>query len=152
MLRMQVTPARKGEKQEGKGRGQGMGTRGRSASPASPMPSTLPPLPAMPALLPVAEGQQVATVTVEVLGPASVAPGQPYAYEIVVHNNGPTAAYDVHVTEVVSPGARYLNIEPRPTLEKGQLAWDLGNLPAEADRRLRIQSMPPAVGELASVA
>jgi uncharacterized repeat protein (TIGR01451 family) len=145
-------PAPNGVKQKGNGTGEGMGSPGRADFAASPMPSTLPPLPAMPALLPVAEGPQVATVTVEVLGPASVAPGQSYAYEIVVHNNGPAAAYDVHVTEVVSPGARYLNIEPRPTLDKGQLAWDLGNLPAGAERQLRIQAMPPAEGEVVSSA
>ena len=145
-------PAANGVKQKGNGTGQGMGSPSRGDFAASPMPSTLPPLPAMPALLPVAEGQQVATVTVEVLGPASAAPGQAYAYEIVVHNNGPAAAYDVHVAEVVSPGARYLNIEPRPTLEKGQLAWDLGILPAGAERRLRIQAMPPTEGEVVSSA
>ncbi|MFL5240912.1 MAG: hypothetical protein ACJ8FY_02285 [Gemmataceae bacterium] len=124
----------------------------RSDVTGLPAPPALPPVAALSASLPVAEGPQTAAVTVEVVGPASVALGQAYAYEIVVHNNGPSTAYDVRVAEVVSPGVRYLNIEPRPTHEKGQLVWELGNLLAGVDRRIRIQLMPPAEGEVISSA
>jgi uncharacterized repeat protein (TIGR01451 family) len=89
-----------------------------------------------------------ACLVVEKVAPPTVAPGKPLAYEIVVRNVGGAEALRVRVEEQVPAGAALLSAEPRPEVRGNVLAWDLGNLAAGAEARLRVALQPPAEGDV----
>jgi uncharacterized repeat protein (TIGR01451 family) len=95
---------------------------------------------AVPASRPVAADRgRTASVSLETIGPASHAAGRPFTYEIVVRNPGTTPAAEVHVREQLPEDARCLRTEPAATAQGPRLEWDLGDLDAGAERRLRVE-------------
>jgi uncharacterized repeat protein (TIGR01451 family) len=149
-------PLTEAANEEGSSRRRIDGSLSQPASAPLPDSPSFPKLRPSPALEPssqaIAEGPRTAKVTVEVSGPSSSASGQTYAYAIVVRNAGPAAAEDVQVSEVVLAGARYLKIDPQPSQQEEQLVWDLGVIQAGEEKRIAIQVLPPAEGEIVSKA
>jgi uncharacterized repeat protein (TIGR01451 family) len=99
-----------------------------------------------------AAGPQGACLRVEKVAPAAVAPGKPLAYEIVVRNVGGAEAQRVRVEEQVPAGSAIVSAEPRPEVRGSVLFWDLGNLGAGAEARLRVSLQPPADGDVTTTA
>jgi uncharacterized repeat protein (TIGR01451 family) len=99
-----------------------------------------------------AAGPQGACLRVEKVAPAAVAPGKPLAYEIVVRNVGGAEAQRVRVEEQVPAGSTVVSAEPRPEVRGTVLTWDLGNLGAGAEARLRVALQPPADGDVTTTA
>jgi uncharacterized repeat protein (TIGR01451 family) len=114
-----------------------------------PVPPPLPPGPLPP---PPAPGPMVAAVnniapavgvvSVETIGPPTVAPGQPLTFEIVVRNTGAAALSQIRVEDALPPGARFLFAEPAPEVHEGKLTWQLGGLETGAERRLKVHIQP----------
>jgi uncharacterized repeat protein (TIGR01451 family) len=95
-------------------------------------------------------GAQTSILNLEVVGPATVNRGRPFAYEIVLRNNGSTPAYQVRVEETLQNDVRCLGAVPQPVIQGGRLSWNLGTLPAGAEQRLHLEVQPPAEGEVLS--
>jgi uncharacterized repeat protein (TIGR01451 family) len=93
-----------------------------------------------------------ACLVVEKVGPAAVAAGKPLAYEIMVRNVGGAEAQRVRVEEQLPAGAGVVSAEPRPEVRGGALTWDLGNLGAGKEARLRVTLQPPADGDVTTTA
>jgi uncharacterized repeat protein (TIGR01451 family) len=110
--------------------------------PAAPAGQTEAPRVAAPPGTTEPAAAPVSQVAVEAVGPAARAPGQPLAYEIVARNTGPVVVASVRVEDRLPAGARLLHAEPSPAVAGGRLAWELGNLEAGAERRLRVEIQP----------
>src|SRR5262249_14111158 len=89
-----------------------------------------------------APGCRTAALAVDKVTPATVALNQPASYEIVVHNFGAAAALQVQVEDHMPADANYLRAEPPPALTGEHLVWDLGNLEAGGQRRIRVDFTP----------
>jgi uncharacterized repeat protein (TIGR01451 family) len=83
--------------------------------------------------------ERTASLSLEVVGPVSQSAARPFAYEIVVRNPGAAAAVAVHVREELPEDARYLKSEPPAEAHGQRLDWEVGDLEAGAERRLRVE-------------
>jgi uncharacterized repeat protein (TIGR01451 family) len=97
-------------------------------------------------------GAQSVTLALEKIGPTSVSLGKPFSYEIAVHNTGTSTAFQVHVREQTPSNARFLSSEPKAEVDGSQLAWDLGNIAAGGERRIKVEVQPTGEGEVQSSA
>jgi uncharacterized repeat protein (TIGR01451 family) len=93
---------------------------------------------------------QTPTLQVDKIGPTTLNIGKPLKYEIVVRNAGSTPVQSVQVEEQIPAGARFVSAEPRPMLRSGLLIWNLGNLDAGVERRIKVELQPVGEGELDS--
>jgi uncharacterized repeat protein (TIGR01451 family) len=98
-------------------------------------------------------------LSVEVIAPEAIAPGQPLPYEIVVRNPGSTAATAVRVEQVLPEGTRLVSSEPKAQSQADRLAWSLGTVEAGGERHLKAelqpgenQDLPPPTVSFAPVA
>jgi uncharacterized repeat protein (TIGR01451 family) len=89
-------------------------------------------------------------VYLEKIGPATVPLGKPMAYEVVARNAGSVAVFNVHVEDELPSGARFVGSTPTPDVQGEHLLWNLGMLEPGAERRIKIEMMPGAEGELVS--
>jgi uncharacterized repeat protein (TIGR01451 family) len=87
-------------------------------------------------------------LSVEAVGPASVAPDQPLAYEIVVRNVGSAVLGRVRVEDVLPAGAKLRSAEPEAEVQGDHLAWGLGNLDPGVERRIKVEIQPGPAGEV----
>ena len=101
--------------------------------------------PAAPAV--VGANRVTPNVTLETVVPDAVPLGKDVAYEIVVKNAGPMAVSGVKVEEELPVGARYLSGEPLAEVSATTLAWSLGELPAGAEKRLKVTVKPAGEGD-----
>ena len=85
------------------------------------------------------------SVTIETTVPDAVPLGKDISYEIVVRNTGLIPVSGVRVEEEIPPGAHYLGGEPMADLSLNTLRWNLGELVAGAEKRLKLTVKP--VGE-----
>jgi uncharacterized repeat protein (TIGR01451 family) len=95
-------------------------------------------------------GAQSPVVYLEKIGPATVPLGKPMAYEVVARNTGSVAVFNVHVEDELPSGARFVGSTPTPDVQGEHLLWNLGMLEPGAERRIKIEMMPGAEGELVS--
>jgi uncharacterized repeat protein (TIGR01451 family) len=95
-------------------------------------------------------GAQSPVVYLEKIGPATVPLGKPMAYEVVARNAGSVAVFNVHVEDELPSGARFVGSTPTPDVQGEHLLWNLGMLEPGAERRIKIEMMPSAEGELVS--
>jgi hypothetical protein len=126
---------------------------GLSAAPAGRPPAA----PALggvsfqPAAAPAAGGPgapgKVSGLTVEVLGPERATPGEAVSCVIVVRNPGPVVAAQARVELTPPPGVRLVRTEPPATAGNGRLEWELGNVEAGGERRLRLDLVAGEAGE-----
>jgi uncharacterized repeat protein (TIGR01451 family) len=98
-----------------------------------------------PAAQPAPRGS---ALSVEAVGPATVAPDQPLAYEIVVRNVGSEVLARVRAEDVLPPGAKLRSSEPEAAVQSDHLAWELGNLDPGVERRIKVEIQPAGVGEV----
>jgi len=103
---------------------------------------------AAPAAKPPAPDPAVPLVKLETIAPATINLGLPLQYQIAVRNIGSVPAYQVRVEDHLPPGSRLRGAEPRPDVQGDRLAWNLGELAAGAEVRLRIEVEPAAEGEV----
>jgi uncharacterized repeat protein (TIGR01451 family) len=97
-------------------------------------------------------GAQTPTVYLEKLGPATISVGKPLIYEIVARNTGNATVCNVRVEDQLPAGARFLNAEPKPDVHAECLVWNIGNMDAGTERRIRVEIQPIGEGELTSSA
>jgi uncharacterized repeat protein (TIGR01451 family) len=126
--------------------------RDNAAPPALPPLEKAPPIqrvsfqPDAPPVAPAAP--QGSALSVDVVGPASIAPNQPLAYEIVVRNVGAAVLGRVRVEDVLPAGAKLRSAEPEAEVQNDRLAWSLGNLDPGVERRIKVEIQPGAAGEV----
>jgi uncharacterized repeat protein (TIGR01451 family) len=89
-----------------------------------------------------------ATLSVEVVGPDRIVLGKPMVHEIVVRNTGTRRAAEVRVEEPVPADVRVGKTDPPALEHNNRLIWDLHNLEAGGERRLKIELNPSRPGEL----
>jgi uncharacterized repeat protein (TIGR01451 family) len=94
----------------------------------------------------------VPSIHIEKRGPEVINLSQKFSYEIIVRNTGPVTVQNVHVEDELPGGARYLGGEPMAELGAGRLAWTLGTLEPNAERRLSVDLQPAGEGELRACA
>jgi uncharacterized repeat protein (TIGR01451 family) len=87
---------------------------------------------------------QAPALTLQKIGPAAVTLGEPYTYEIVVHNLGTVPALEVRLADNLPAGAQLLDADPKPERLDDVLAWPLGTLDAGAVRRVKCTVRPTA--------
>jgi uncharacterized repeat protein (TIGR01451 family) len=121
--------------------------------PAPATPDPPPPTPSGPQLPAPAPPEvrgagQTVSLYLEKIGPAAHAVGQPFSYEIVVRNPGPTPAAGVRVEDNLPDHARPLKSEPPARVTGTRLEWDLGGLEPGAERRLKVTVQASREGTL----
>jgi uncharacterized repeat protein (TIGR01451 family) len=94
-------------------------------------------------------GRQEPAVSLEWIGPPTAKLGQPVTYQIIVKNISATAVQGVVVRTKVPAGVTVQATEPKAFTEVNLLIWDLGTLQPRQERRLDLQLMPDAKGDLA---
>jgi uncharacterized repeat protein (TIGR01451 family) len=83
-----------------------------------------------------------------VVGPDRVLLGNPVTHEIVLRNNGGRPVAELHVEEPLPTGARSLKTDPPATTKDNRLIWELRNLEAGGERRLKVELKSDRHGEL----
>jgi uncharacterized repeat protein (TIGR01451 family) len=71
-------------------------------------------------------------------------------YEVVARNTGSVAVFNVHVEDELPSGARFVGSTPTPDVQGEHLLWNLGTMEPGAEKRIKIEMMPAAEGELVS--
>ncbi|MCI0462055.1 MAG: hypothetical protein L0Z62_34315 [Gemmataceae bacterium] len=84
---------------------------------------------------------QTPTLTLDKSGPASVVPGQPFSYEIVVRNVGSVAALGARLEDELAPATRVTAALPTPQLQPGRVTWVIDNLPPGQEQRFRVEAV-----------
>ncbi|MCX7669107.1 MAG: DUF11 domain-containing protein, partial [Anaerolineae bacterium] len=64
--------------------------------------------------------------------------GEPFTYTLIVRNAGPSDALNVRVTDTLPAEVRFDTATPAPTSGPNPLIWDLGVLPAGAERTITV--------------
>ena len=78
-------------------------------------------------------------IWVEKTGSASpVTPGLPMTYSLTVHNDGPSDAENVVVTDTLPPEVAFVDANPPQASGPDPLVWNLGTLDAGASREIVI--------------
>ncbi len=116
----------------------------KPSAPAAPASRTASPI--------MLTGAQTPSVYLEKIGPATISVGKPLVYEIVARNSGSTTVSNVRVEDQLPTGARFLSAEPKPELHSEHMVWNIGNLEAGAERRIRVEIQPTGEGELTAAA
>jgi uncharacterized repeat protein (TIGR01451 family) len=70
--------------------------------------------------------------------PAQAQAGQSFSYEIIVRNAGSAAAAQARLEEVLPHGTRYTGGQPLAHYQGNRLTWDLQNIAAGEERRVRV--------------
>jgi uncharacterized repeat protein (TIGR01451 family) len=94
-------------------------------------------------------GRQEPAVSLEWIGPASAKLGQPVTYQIIVKNISALPVQQVVVRNRIPAGITVQATEPRAFNEANTLVWDLGTLQPRQEKRLDIQLLPEAKGDMA---
>jgi uncharacterized repeat protein (TIGR01451 family) len=98
----------------------------------------------------LAEGPQSPNVVLEKFAPPEVQVGQPATFELLVRNQGDASAHQVTVEEEIPEGTDYHSASPEPTNRVGRkLTWNLGSLPPDEEKGIRLQLTPVSEGEIA---
>ncbi len=109
---------------------------------------------AMPSAIPLRDARSVPIasqspqVSVQIVSAPTANAGQPTEHEIIVRNVGQHTVEGVRVEEPLPPSTRYLGGEPWANRSSNSLVWELGNLEAGAERRIRVECLSSAEGEI----
>jgi uncharacterized repeat protein (TIGR01451 family) len=93
-------------------------------------------------------GRQEPSLSVEWIGPPVAKLGQPVTYQILVKNTSSCAVNDVVVRNRLPGGVTVQAAEPKPTTQDGVQVWDLGTLQPRQEKRIDLQMLPEAKGDL----
>jgi uncharacterized repeat protein (TIGR01451 family) len=94
-------------------------------------------------------GRQEPAVSLEWIGPPTAKLGQPVTYQIIVKNISSSPVQGVVVRTRIPVGVTVQATEPKAFNEVNVLIWDLGTLQSRQERRLDLQLLPDAKGDLA---
>ena len=114
---------------------------------ADPAPIAAPMVTATPAPAVAAPKRANPNIVLETVVPDSVQLGKDISYEIVVKNAGSLQVSGVKVEEELPAGARYLGGEPLAEVTPGALGWNLGDMAAGTERRLKVNAKPAGEGD-----
>lgn len=89
-----------------------------------------------------------AVLSVEVVGPDRLLVGQSFIHEIVLRNMGARTIAQMHVEEPLPADIHVLKADPPALKQDNRLVWDLHQLQAGGERRLKIELEPGLPGEL----
>jgi uncharacterized repeat protein (TIGR01451 family) len=118
-----------------------------------PAPVLAPPEPTPPAKkLIVATPTAAPSVTVEKRCPDTITAGQPLAYDILIRNVGQSPVFYVRVEDELPTGSRYIASEPTAEIIGERMVWNVGQLDANAERKIHIELQPSVEGELRGTA
>lgn len=99
------------------------------------------------------EGVQTPQVALEKRGPREVQVGKVARYETIVRNVGAAIAREVTLHDLVPAGTRLVStVPPASPDDRGGLVWQLGDLAQGGEKRVAMELMPTAEGEVGSVA
>ena len=98
------------------------------------------------------EGPQKPALLIQKFAPGEIQVGKPAKFVIQIRNVGTQAADNVVLRDEVPQGTRLVSTTPSATANGNQLVWQLGKLSAGEERKLEMQLMPLAEGEVGSVA
>lgn len=93
-------------------------------------------------------GRQEPAVSLEWIGPASAKVGQPVTYQVIVKNISPTQITGVMLKVQMPTGAKINAAEPKATMDGDHMTWQLGTLEPREDKRVDIQMVPEATGQV----
>src|SRR5262249_32250829 len=91
----------------------------------------------------VQTGQQSADLAITKTGPANVATGQTVTYTLSVHNNGPSAAAGVSVTDVLPANLTFVSAGSGCSTSSGTVTCTVANLASGADATFTITVTAP---------
>ncbi len=95
-------------------------------------------------------GRQEPGVSIEWIGPPVAKVGQPVTYQIVVKNISNCPVQQVVVRNRVPPGITVNATEPRALNDGNLLIWDLGTMQPHQEKRLDLQVLAEAKGDIAT--
>ena len=87
---------------------------------------------------------------VEAMMPTTSGVGQNLSYELVIRNLGTTPALNVQLQDQLPASATYVASEPKSETTGQSLAWSLGAIEPNAEKRVQVTIHPTAEGELIS--
>jgi len=94
-------------------------------------------------------GRQEPAVSLEWIGPPTAKLGQSVTYQIIIKNISSSPVQGVVVRTRLPQGVTVQATEPKAVNEVNLLTWDLGMLLPRQERRLDLQLLPDAKGDLA---
>lgn len=120
-----------------------------------PPPGTFPPVDTQPAPSPSSPqtatpppGRQESLVTVEWVGPSLAQVGQQAEYSLMVRNTSPVAVQKVMVYVRLAAGMTVKGTQPSAAIDGTALAWQLDTLLPRQEKRLRMQLVVNARGDV----
>jgi uncharacterized repeat protein (TIGR01451 family) len=94
----------------------------------APAPEPLPP-----------GGVATPCLMLQCVGPANIKGGQPFCYDLVVHNIGTVAAPSARLENELPAGTRLVSAQPAPVVQGDRLVWHLENIAPGSERRLKVE-------------
>jgi uncharacterized repeat protein (TIGR01451 family) len=94
-------------------------------------------------------GRQEPSVSLEWIGPPTAKLGQPVTYQIIVKNTSSIPVQNVTVRNRIPAGVTVQATEPRAINELNTLIWEVGTMQPRQEKRLDLQLLPEARGDLA---
>jgi len=91
-------------------------------------------------------GRQTVGLTVDVVAPDVLNRNQSAHLKILVRNSGKNDAIGVVVRDELPPGLTYLGSQPEAQRLDSLLSWNLGTVPAGAERSITVSVKPNQVG------
>ncbi len=89
-------------------------------------------------------------VTLETVCPESVVFGQEFRYDLIIRNQGSSAASGIRVEDELPAGTKYISSDPPAEINGERLTWAIGSLDAGAEKRLSVHVKPTTEGEIRS--
>lgn len=94
-------------------------------------------------------GRQEPSVSLEWIGPPTAKLGQPVTYQIIVKNTSAIPVQNVTVRNRIPAGVTVQQTEPRAINELNTLIWEVGTMQPRQEKRIDLQLLPEARGDLA---
>lgn len=82
--------------------------------------------------------------------PESVVYGQEFRYELIVRNVGNVSVSGVRVDDELPSSAKYVGSDPPAEMIGDRMLWMLGNIEANAEKRITVRVKPTDEGEIRS--
>ena len=95
-------------------------------------------------------GAQDASLTVDWVTPESIVVRQQGKFDLVLRNRGRMSIEDIHITNVLPKGFRFIKAEPVPTKMVPKPSWFVKKLEPQEEARISLFLVPSAVGDAKS--
>ncbi|MBX6315242.1 MAG: DUF11 domain-containing protein [Isosphaeraceae bacterium] len=112
-----------------------------SAGPGAPQGT-----PFIPPTERLSAGPQAVGLSLDIQAPAAANLNKETWFKILVKNNGPTEALGVLVRDNLPPGLQYLDSDPKGEVVGSIVTWKIGDLPAGAERVIKVRVKAVQVG------